>query len=63
MSREKMEKLEREKIEARVKLQQLPPLEAQNIVNQTLYPQWWQMDLSSHAWEETIPINYGQTDT
>lgn len=63
MSREEQKKLEQEKIEARAKLQQLPPKEAQNLVNETLYPQWWQMDLSSHSWEETIPINYGQTHT
>lgn len=58
MSNSEIKKLEKQKIDARKKLQQLSPKIAQNIVNQTLYPEYWEMDFSNHSWEESIPINY-----
>jgi hypothetical protein len=56
-------KLEQDKIKARKALEKLNPQEAQNLVNQTLYPELWQLDLSSSSWEETIPTNYEEIDT
>lgn len=52
--------LAQEKIEARIKLLAMPPEEAQKLVEQTLYPQYWQFCLEDHAWEESIPTYYGE---
>lgn len=57
------EQLQQDKIEARKNLLNLSPEEAQNLVNQTLYPELWQLDMDHHNWEESIPTNYGQTDS
>jgi hypothetical protein len=57
------QQLEQDKIKARKDLQNLSPKEAQNLVNQTLYPELWQIDLTDNSWEESIPTNYGKTDT
>jgi hypothetical protein len=56
-------RLAQEKIEARQQLSSLPPTEAQEIVEQTLYPQYWEYSLSEDAWEESLPSCYGETDS
>lgn len=56
------EQLQQDKIEARKNLLNLSPKVAQNLVNQTLYPEFWQLDMNDQTWEESIPTNYGQTD-
>lgn len=58
-----LHKLAQEKIEARKKILQLAPKEAEKLVNQTLYPEYWQFDINEHSWEESIPIHYGKIDT
>jgi hypothetical protein len=42
-----------QKIRARERLLQLPPEEAQRVVDQILYPQFWQA-IDVTVWEETI---------
>jgi hypothetical protein len=57
------EQLDREKIEARIRLLAMHPLEAQKLVEQTLYPQYWEFRTEDNIWEESIPTSYGETDT
>ena len=52
--------LQEEKAEARMRLLQLSPQEAQKQAEATLYPQLWQPNRT--AWEESIPTTYGKTD-
>ena len=54
--------LAEQKIAARLRLLELPPEEAQAIVEQTLYPQLWQCRAEDHHWEESLPSQYGETD-
>ncbi len=62
-NQQQLQKLAQEKIEARQKLMNLPAKEAQKLVDQTLYPEYWDFNINEHSWEESIPTNYGQTDT
>ena len=57
------EALAQQKIAARLRLLELPPEEAQAIVEQTLYPQLWQCRAEDHHWEESLPSKYGETDS
>lgn len=56
------EQLIQEKIEARMRLLALPPAEAQKLVEQTLYPQYWDVSLEALTWEESIPTYSGEED-
>lgn len=56
------EDLAAEKIAARKKLLAMPPEEAQALVNQTLYPQYWTLDPNQDPWEESIDTHYGETE-
>jgi hypothetical protein len=53
-------RLAQEKIKARMQLLAMPKEEAQKLVEQTLYPQYWEFDPSTHVWEESIPTHYGE---
>lgn len=55
-------RLTQQKIEARQRLLAMPPEEAQRIVEQTLYPQYWQCREEDRIWEESLPSRYGKTD-
>jgi hypothetical protein len=50
------------KIAARERLLVMPPEEAQQLVNQTLFPQYWKFRPEDADWEETIPSCYGEID-
>jgi hypothetical protein len=54
--------LAQQKIEARLRLLKMPPEEAQKIVEQTLYPQFWECRTEDYRWEESLPSHYGETD-
>jgi hypothetical protein len=54
------EQLATDKIEARMRLLAMPPEAAQRIVEQTLYPQHWDVRPEDIKWEESIPTNYGE---
>jgi hypothetical protein len=54
--------LAQQKIEARLQLLAMPPEEAQKIVEQTLYPQFWECRTEDYRWEESLPSHYGETD-
>ncbi|MBA3921109.1 MAG: hypothetical protein H0X31_05110 [Nostocaceae cyanobacterium] len=54
------ERLSQEKIDARMRLLAMPPEEAQKLANQTLQPQLWRFDPSTHFWDESIPTHYGE---
>jgi myo-inositol catabolism protein IolC len=56
------EELAVEKIAARQKLLSMDPREAQQLVNQTLYPEYWELDPNQEPWEESIETHYGETD-
>jgi hypothetical protein len=56
------EELAVEKIAARQKLLLMDPDEAQQLVNQTLYPEYWELDPNQEQWEESIETHYGETD-
>jgi len=56
------EQLAIEKIEARIRLLAMPPEEAQKLVEQTLYPQYWEFRSEDNIWEESIPTHYGEID-
>jgi hypothetical protein len=60
---QELQKLAEEKRKAREKVLKLSPKEAQTLVNQTLYPEYWELDITENSWEESIPTNYGKTDT
>jgi len=60
VSYEESQRLAQEKIDARMRLLALPPEEAQKIVDQTLYPQYWKFSSEDNIWSETIPTNYGE---
>lgn len=60
---QQLQKLAQEKIKARENVLNLPPKEAQELVNQTLYPEYWEFDITENSWEESIPTNYDKTDT
>lgn len=62
ISCEGFEQLMQEKIEARKRLLALPPEEAQKLVEQTLYPQYWEFRSEDNVWEESIPTIYGEID-
>ena len=38
----------------------MPPEEAQKLVEQTLYPQYWEFNIADHEWAESIPTYYGE---
>ncbi|PSB01403.1 hypothetical protein [Merismopedia glauca] len=57
------EELALAKIEARQKLLAMPPLEAQKLVDMTLYPQYWSCNTEEFIWDESIPTYYGETDS
>ena len=54
--------LAQQKIEARLRLLEMLPEEAQKIVEQTLYPQLWECRTEDRLWEESLPSHYGETD-
>jgi hypothetical protein len=56
------DELAHQKIEARLRVLDLPPNEAQCLVEQTLYPQFWECRVEEHPWEESIPTHYGETN-
>lgn len=56
------EQLAQDKIEARIRLLAMPPAEAQKLVEETLYPQKWDVHLEDIKWEESISTNYGEDD-
>jgi hypothetical protein len=58
-----LEELARQKVVARLRLLDLPPEEAQSIVEQTLYPQFWECSTTAIGWEESLPSHYGEFDT
>jgi hypothetical protein len=60
---QQLQQLAQDKIKARKELLNLLPIEAQNLVNQTLYPELWQLDLNNSSWEESIPTDYGKTNS
>ena len=43
-----------QKIEARQKLLELPPQEAQKQVESILYPQYWQLEQNQSPWQESF---------
>ncbi|NJM76632.1 MAG: hypothetical protein HC852_13660 [Acaryochloridaceae cyanobacterium RU_4_10] len=51
-----LEDLLEQKVQARERLLKLPPEEAQRIVDQVLYPQYWQA-IDVTVWEESIESN------
>jgi len=55
-----MAQLVREKIEARMRLLDMPPEEAQKLADMTLYPQYWSLRTENIKWEESIPSRYGE---
>lgn len=59
ISCEGFEQLMQEKIEARKRLLALPPEEAQKLVEQTLYPQYWEFRSDDNVWEESLNTTYG----
>ena len=54
--------LAQEKINARLRLLAMSPESAQKLVEQTLYPQYWEFRSEDNIWEESIPTNYGEID-
>lgn len=56
------EQLAEDKIAARMRLLAMPPESAQKLVEQTLYPQSWDVRPEDIKWEESIPTNYGEED-
>lgn len=62
ISYEESQRLAQEKIDARIRLLAMPPESAQKLIEQTLYPQYWEFYSEDNIWEETIPTNYGETD-
>ncbi|MGB8699461.1 MAG: hypothetical protein WCD18_08605 [Thermosynechococcaceae cyanobacterium] len=57
-----LEALAQQKIEARQRLLEMPPDAAQQIVEQTLYPQFWECRREDYRWEESLPSHYGETN-
>jgi hypothetical protein len=54
--------LAQEKNQARERLLTMPPIEAQKLVEPTIYPQYWEYFLNEDVWEESLPSCYGETD-
>jgi hypothetical protein len=48
------ENWKQQKEEARQKLLELPPAEAQARVESILYPQYWHFDLNQSPWQESF---------
>ncbi|MGF1601845.1 MAG: hypothetical protein ACFCU8_07460 [Thermosynechococcaceae cyanobacterium] len=48
------EELATEKVAARLRLLTMPPDQAQQLVNQTLYPQYLELAPNQSTWEESI---------
>jgi hypothetical protein len=57
-----LEALAQQKIAARLRLLEMPPEEAQTLVDQTLYPQFWECRREDYRWEESLPSHYGEID-
>jgi hypothetical protein len=57
------ERLAQEKIAARQKLLAMPPQEAQELVERTLYPQYWELVTPDFPWSESLPTSYGELDS
>jgi hypothetical protein len=57
------QRLAKEKIEARERLLAMPPEIAQQLVDQTLYPQFWAYAVEDLIWDESIPTHYGEIDS
>lgn len=58
--------LEEDKIKARQKLLTLNPQEAQELANQTLMPQKWQLSPNQSLWVDSFPVDIlpsGQTNS
>lgn len=56
------EQLAQDKIEARMRLLAMPPESAQKLVEQTLYPQNWDVRPEDIKWEESISTSYDEDD-
>ena len=56
------EQLEREKKEARKRLNAMVPSSAQELVNQTLFPQYWKFNSSDNIWSESMTTYYGEEE-
>lgn len=54
--------LAEEKVAARETLLSMPPRQAQQQADQTLYPQLWQLQPGQVEWEESIETCYGEID-
>jgi hypothetical protein len=57
-----VEDLLEQKVNARKKLLELNPEEAQHRVDQVLYPQYWKA-LNVPGWEESLEVNGAETNT
>jgi hypothetical protein len=58
-----LEELAKAKIVAREKLLAMEPKTAQDLVDMTLYPQYWSCNPEEFIWEESLPTHYGETDS
>ena len=56
------EQLAQAKIEDRMRLLAMPPEQAQELMQQTLYPQYWDVRLEDIKWEESFPTCDVQDD-
>jgi hypothetical protein len=56
------QRLAKEKQEARERLLAMPPEIAQQLVDQTLYPQFWSYTVEDLILDESIPTHYGEID-
>ena len=52
-----LEQLAQAKVQARVRLLAMPPEQAQQIVEQTLFPQCWDVRSEDIRWEESLPTD------
>jgi hypothetical protein len=53
---EKYKLLAQEKVEARQRLLEMPPQQAQEIVNNILFPELWDIDLENLGWSDRLAI-------
>jgi hypothetical protein len=56
LDEEKYKLLAQEKVEARQKLLEIPPQQAQELVNNILFPELWDIDLKNINWSDRLAI-------
>jgi hypothetical protein len=56
LDEEKYKLLAQEKVEARQRLLKMPPQQAQEIINNLLFPELWDIDLENMGWSDRLAI-------